>query len=149
MPVSEVRSMDDILAGSVAQSRFALVLLASFAALALVLAVVGTYGVLAHLVGRRTREIGVRMALGAEPGRVVAMIVRQGLLTALVGIAVGVVAAWSLSGVMTSLLYGVTPQDPITFLTVPALLAGVAVLASWVPALRATRVRPSAALRYE
>lgn len=149
MPVSEVQSADEIVSGSLAQQRFALVLLATFATLALVLALVGTYGVLAHLVGQRTREIGLRMALGAAPGMLVAMVVRQGLLMALLGIAAGTAVAWTISGVMSSLLYEVAPQDPVTFAIVPLILVVVALVASWLPAVRATRVHPSAALRYD
>jgi predicted permease len=149
MPVSQVRTLDDVSSASLAQSRFALVLLGAFGALALILAVVGIYGVLAYAVSRRTPEIGIRMALGAEPGQVVGMVVRQGLGMAVAGVAAGTGAAWLLAGLMSGLLYGVAPQDPVTLVSVPALFTAVALFACWVPAARASRIRPASALRYD
>jgi putative ABC transport system permease protein len=149
MPVSQVHTMDEVLAASVAQPRFAMVLLAAFAALALMLAVVGIYGVLAYAVSQRTREIGIRMALGAETGRVVSMVVRQGLGMAVAGVAVGTAFAWFMTDLMSGMLYGVAPQDPLTFVSVPLLFVAVALAACWLPAMRATRVRPVTALKYE
>lgn len=149
MPVSEVRTMDEVLAASVAQPRFAMLLLAVFSAVALALAVVGIYGVLAYAVSRRTPEIGIRMALGADGGRVVGMVVRQGMGMALVGVAIGVGAALGLTRFMQGMLYGVTPQDAATFASVPLLFGGVALVACWIPAMRAARVRPAVALRGE
>jgi ABC-type antimicrobial peptide transport system permease subunit len=110
---------------------------------------VGIYGVLAYAVSQRTPEIGIRMALGADRGRVVGMVVRQGMGMALVGVAGGVVAAAGLTRFMQGMLYGVTPQDPATFASVPLVFAAVALVACWVPAVRAARVRPAVALRGE
>jgi putative ABC transport system permease protein len=149
MPVSQVETMDQVLAASVAQPRFAMLLLAVFSAVALTLAIVGIYGVLAYAVSQRTPEIGIRMALGADRGRVVGMVVRQGMGMALIGVAVGVVAAAGLTRFMQGMLYGVTAQDPATFASVPVLFAAVALVACWVPAMRAARVRPAVALRGE
>jgi predicted permease len=149
VPLSEVRTLDDVLTSSVAQPRFAMVLLVAFAVLALTLAIVGIYGVLAYAVSQRTREIGIRMALGAERGRVTGMVVREGMRMALGGVALGMVVAWFVTGLMEGLLYGVGARDPATFLAVPALFAGVALLACWLPAARAARVQPASALRYE
>jgi len=149
MPLSEIRTMDDVLAGSVAQPRFAMILLATFAAISLTLALVGIYGVIAYAVSRRTPEIGIRMALGAEAGNVVGLVIRQGVVMALLGVAVGTGAALLLSRLMTGLLYGVRPQDPLTFTAVPALFVAVAVLACWIPAARAAKVDPATALRWE
>ena len=148
MPVSEVRTMDEVLSTAVAQPRFAMVLLGAFATLALALAVVGIYGVLAYAVSQRTREIGIRMALGAESGRMVGMVVREGMLMALAGVFVGTGMAWFMTGLMSSLLHGVAPRDPGTFAAVPVLFVLVALLACWLPASRAARVRPANALRY-
>jgi putative ABC transport system permease protein len=110
---------------------------------------VGIYGVIAYSVSQRTGEIGVRLALGAQAGQVVALVVRQGFVAALAGVAAGTLAAVYLSELLAGLLYGVTAQDPITFATVPALLLAVALIACWLPAARATRVRPASALRHE
>ena len=149
MPVSQVRTMDEVLSASVAQPRFAMVLLGAFATLALVLAMVGIYGVLAYAVTQRTREIGVRLALGAESGRVVGMVVRQGLGMAIAGVVVGTAFAWFMTDLMAGMLYGVAPKDPLTFVSVPVLFVAVALIACWLPAMRATRVRPATALRFD
>lgn len=149
MPLARIRTMDDVLAGSVAQPRFAMVLLAAFAAIALTLAVVGIYGVIAYAVSRRTQEIGIRMALGAEPGKVVGLVMRQGMIMALLGVVGGTGVALFMTRLMEGMLYGVRPQDPLTFTAVPLLFVGVAVIACWVPAARAARVDPANALRYE
>jgi len=147
MPVAQVQTMDQVMAAAVAQPRFAMLLLAVFSGVALTLAMVGIYGVLAYAVSQRTPEIGIRMALGADGGRVIAMVVRQGMLMALVGTAVGVAAAAGLTRFMQGMLYGVTAQDPATFASVPLLFALVAFAACWLPAVRAARVRPAVALR--
>jgi putative ABC transport system permease protein len=147
--MSQVRTMDEILSASLSQPRFALALLGVFAAVALTLAMLGIYGVLAYSVSQRTREIGLRMALGADAGTVVAMVVRQGFVTAVTGVAVGTALAWAASGAMTGLLYHVSAQDPVTFLAAPTLFTGVALAACWIPALRAAHVRPASALRYD
>jgi len=149
MPISNVRTLDEVMASSVAQPRFAMVLLGSFAAIALLLAVVGIYGVLSYAVSRRTREVGVRMALGAEPGRVVSHPVRRGMAMALLGIAAGLALAWLLAGSLEGMLYGVEAHDVLTFAVAPLIFVGVAFLACVIPALRAARVDPSGALRYE
>jgi ABC-type antimicrobial peptide transport system permease subunit len=126
-----------------------LALLALFGTLSLALASVGIYGVVSYAVAQRTREVGIRMALGAGRGEVLRRLVSEGLLLTLAGLGVGLVAALALARLMTSMLYGVTPSDPATFLTVSVLLAGVAFLASYIPARRATKVDPMVALRCE
>jgi predicted permease len=148
-PVYDVQTLEDALAGSIAPRRFNLLLLGIFAAAALVLAVVGIYGVMAYAVTQRTHEIGVRMALGARRGEVVRMVVQQGMATAAVGIAVGVAAALGVTRVMGSLLYDIAPTDGPTFVVVCSVLAAAAVLACCLPALRASKVDPLVALRYE
>jgi putative ABC transport system permease protein len=148
-PVSNVRTMGSIVAESLARQRFSMLLLAIFAGVALALAAVGIYGVLSYTVTQRTREIGIRMALGAERRDVMRLVVGQGFRLVVIGLAIGIVAALGLSRLMASLLFGVSPSDPATFLAVPAVLAAVALVASYVPARRATRVDPMRALRYE
>jgi predicted permease len=143
------QSMDDMIAGSLARRRFSMILLVVFATVALLLASIGIYGVISHLVGQRTHEIGIRMALGArQPDIVRLVLVGAGRLAA-IGIAVGLVSALGLTRLMANLLYGVGPNDPLTFLAVPAILISVALLASYLPARRATQVDPMIALRYE
>jgi len=149
LPLYGVQTMDDVLAKEVATQRFNAGALAGFAGLAVSLAAVGIYGVMAYAVGQRTREIGVRMALGAERGRVLRMVLREGLQLALVGVVLGVGAAFALMRLMKSLLFGVTASDPATFALVTVVLVGVALAACAVPAWRAMRVDPVVALRYE
>jgi len=148
-PVYDVQTVEQALAGSIAPRRFNLLLLGIFAAAALVLAVVGIYGVMGCAVAQRTHEIGVRMALGARRSEVVRMVVRQGMATAAAGIAVGAAAAFGLTRVMRSLLYEIAPTDRPTFAVVCIVLAAAAFLACCLPALRASRVDPVVALRYE
>jgi ABC-type antimicrobial peptide transport system permease subunit len=138
-----------MVAESMASRRFAMILLSAFAALALVLASIGIYGVIAYVVAQRTQEIGIRMALGAKRRNVLGMVLWQGTRLALLGIAIGLVAAFALTRLMTDLLYGVDATDPVTFAALPLLLTLVAMAACYIPARRATRVNPIAALRYE
>lgn len=147
MPISEVRTLDQVLSAAVAQPRFAMLLLAVFSAVALALAAVGIYGVLAYGVSQRTPEIGIRMALGADRSRVVGMVVRQGMVMALAGVALGVLAALGLTRFMQGMLFGVTPQDPLTFAAVPLVFAVVALVACMIPARRAARIHPAVSLR--
>jgi putative ABC transport system permease protein len=147
VPISEVQTMSSVVDQATAESRFYLVLLAAFAAVAVALAAVGIYGVMSYSVSRRTHEIGIRIALGAEPSSVRRFIVRQGMTLAITGAAVGVIAAFTLTRLMARLLYGVGPADPATFVVVTAVLCGVALAASYLPARRATRVDPLTALR--
>ncbi len=149
IPLAQVQTMDEVMAGSMAQPRFAMVLLGSFGTMALVLALVGIYGVISYAVSRRTREIGIRLALGARSGKVVGLMVQQGMVMALLGVLVGTAAALSFGQIMEGLLYGVRPQDALTLTLVPALFLAVALLACWLPAARAARVDPAHALRYD
>jgi len=143
------QSMDQIIADSLAQRRFSMILLGGFAALALLLASVGIYGVISHVVGQRTHEIGIRMALGARRPDVLRLVLVGAGRLAMIGVAIGLVAALGLTRLMGNLLYGVSPRDPLTFIAVPAILISVALLASYLPARRATKVDPMTALRYE
>lgn len=149
LAISEVLTMDGVIATANARPRFEMLLLSIFAAVALVLATVGIYGVMSYSVSRRTQEIGVRMSLGASPSGVLLLVVRQGMMLALAGSIAGIVGALLLSRLMTKLLYGVQPTDPFTFAGVAAVLGLVAVLACYIPARRAMRVDPMLALRYE
>ncbi|MEO8682174.1 MAG: ABC transporter permease [Vicinamibacterales bacterium] len=149
LPVANVRPMTEVVATALATSRLTGFLMSTFAAIALTLAAVGIYGVLSYLVARRTHEIGIRLAMGADRSAVVMLVLRQGLALSGSGIIAGLVAAFALTRVMQSLLYQVRPVDPVTFLAVPLVLIGVALLASGLPAFRATRVSPLIALRSE
>jgi putative ABC transport system permease protein len=148
-PVSNIRTMETILADSIARQRFSMLLLAIFASVALVLAAVGIYGVMSYSVAQRTHEIGIRMALGAQTSAVLKLAVGYGLKLVIAGIAIGLVAAFALTRVMATLLFGVTATDPTTFTLISLLLVAVAAIASYIPARRATRVNPIIALRYE
>jgi putative ABC transport system permease protein len=147
--VYDMKTLEQAMAESVAPRRFNLLLLVLFASVALVLALVGIYGVMSYAVSQRTHEIGIRMALGAQRREVVRMVVRQGMLVALAGIAAGVAAALGTTRLMASLLYEVTPTDAATFCAVCGILAVAALAACWVPALWAARVDPTVALHYE
>jgi putative ABC transport system permease protein len=144
-----ITTMDQILSNSVAGQRFNALLLGIFAALALLLASVGVFGVINYSVAQRTREIGIRLALGAQRSDVFRLVVGQGLVLALIGVAVGSAGAFALTRLITGLLYGVSPTDGFTFGLVSLLVTGVAMLACYLPARRATRVDPLVALRYE
>ena len=147
--ISAIRPMDELLDRQVARERFAVLLMEIFAGLALALAAVGLYGVISYSVTQRTQEIGVRMALGAQTRDILRMIVGQGVALTLAGIGVGIAGAFALTRLMSGMLYGVEAHDPLTFASVAALVAAVALLASYVPARRATKVDPMVALRYE
>ena len=148
-PVSNVRTMDQVFAAAISRERFQMLLLGLFAALALVLACVGLYGVISYGVAQRTHEIGVRMALGAQPRDVLRLVIRQGMVLTLAGLLLGTAGALAATRVMTDMLYGVTPSDAITFASVGVLLVLVALVACYIPARRATKVDPLVALRYE
>jgi putative ABC transport system permease protein len=148
-PIDKVHPMEELLSEFVSQPRFNMLLLGLFAAVALLLSAIGVYGVMAYSVTQRTHEIGVRMALGAQRGDVLRMILNQALKLAGIGVVVGVVGALMATRALGSLLFGVKPADPSTFLGITLLLATITVLAGLVPALRATRVDPMVALHYE
>jgi putative ABC transport system permease protein len=148
-PVSDIMTMDQRLAKSVASSRFVMLLLGGFSILALGLAAVGIYGVMSYLVTQRTQEIGVRMALGAQKRDVLKLVVGKGMVLAIVGLAIGLVASLALTRLMRSLLFEVTPTDWLTFVITSVVLLTVALLACYIPARRATKVDPLVALRYE
>ena len=147
LPIVQLRTMDEVVGASLARQRFLSLLLGIFAGVALLLAAIGTYGVLAYMVSERHREIGIRMALGAGNGQVVALVLRQGISIAAIGIVVGVAGALALSRITRSLLYGVDPADPATFGAVVAVIAVVATAACLIPMRRATRVDPLTAIR--
>jgi predicted permease len=149
LPVTQVMTMEDLLSSSVSPRRFSAVLIGIFAGLALLLAAVGIYGVMSYVVGRRTHEIGIRMALGAQPSDVRRLVVNRGVKLAVAGVAIGLAGAFALTRLLSSLLFGVSPADPLTFAGVALLLTGAAMLACYVPARRAMRVDPLVALRYE
>ena len=145
--VAEVQTMEDVVAGATARPRFTLVLLGTFAVVALLLAAVGIYGVIGYAVSRRTQEIGVRMALGATRANVAGLIVGEGMRIVAIGVAAGLLGAVALTRLMAAMLYGVRATDPLTYVGVAVLLAVVALVASYVPARRATRIDPLVAMR--
>ena len=146
-PVANIDSMQNIVADAVARQRFSMLLLAIFAGLALVLAAVGIYGVMSYTVAQQTREIGIRIALGAKRGDVLKMTVKQAIKLVGLGLAIGLPSAFILTRVMSTLLFGISATDPITFLGISLVVLAVALLASYIPALRATKVDPMIALR--
>ncbi|MGH9732777.1 MAG: FtsX-like permease family protein, partial [Candidatus Acidiferrales bacterium] len=149
LPVTDIESFPDALGESVSQERFRTYLLGSFSAIALVLAAIGIFGVISYSASQRTHEIGIRMALGARRRDVLLLILGQGAKLALFGLGLGAVVAFLLTRLMTSLLYGVSPTDPVTFVAMAIVLLGVTLLACYIPARRAMRVDPMVALRYE
>lgn len=149
LPVSKVLTMDEVVGSATAESRFEMWLLMSFGVLAMMLAAVGIYGVMNYAVARRTREIGIRMSLGAGRGEILQMVMRQGLWQAGIGIMVGVMAAGLLSRLMVHMLFAVAPTDPATFVGVSVMLVATALAAIAIPARRATLIEPVVALRSE
>jgi putative ABC transport system permease protein len=149
VPLFAVKSMEEYMSASVAAPRFSTTLLAIFAGVALVLTIVGLYGVMSYSVAQRTNEIGIRLALGAQSRDVLMMVVKQGSMLILLGLVIGLAGAYALTRLIESLLFGVTPKDPFTFAAVAVLLAVVALMACYIPAWRATKVDPLEALRYE
>ena len=149
LPVSDVRSMEEVVSRSISRQRFNVLLMTVFGASALLLAAIGIYGLMAYSVAQRTREIGIRMALGAEAQQVRKMVVFQGMRLAVIGVVVGLVAAFALTRLMASFLFGVEARDPVVFIAMPVLLTVVSIVAVWLPARRASTVNPLVALRYE
>jgi putative ABC transport system permease protein len=149
VPLANVRTMQDLIANSVQRRKFSMLLLTIFAVVAMVLAAIGLYGVMSYSVLQRTHEIGIRMALGARRPEVLALVVKQGMALALVGIAAGAILSLAMARLISGMLFGITPTDPLTFAGVAALLGTVAFLANYLPARRASKVDPMVALRYE
>jgi ABC-type antimicrobial peptide transport system permease subunit len=144
-----VATMADIVAASVTEPRFYTVLLGAFAGIAVALAVIGIYGVMAHSVAQRTREIGIRAAIGARRSQILALVLKQAAVVTLAGVAIGLAGAAAVTRYLQAMLFGLTPLDPVTFAVVPLILAAVATLASYIPARRATKIDPLIALRCE
>jgi len=148
-PISNIATMGEVLGDEATERRMGMILLSSFAVLAVILASLGIYGVLAYFVTQHRNEIGVRLALGATPGRILLLVLGKGIKLTGLGVGIGLAASFALTRLMTSLLFGVKPADPLTFVAVACLLGLVAMLACWIPARRAARTDPMVALRYE
>jgi len=148
-PIANVNTLEKVVDESIAQPRLNMLLMGLFGGLAMLLSAVGIYGLLSHAVTQRTQEMGIRMALGARVGDVLKLVLRQGMTLALIGEAIGLVGAFALTRLIRGLLFGVTPNDALTFVAVGGVLAIVALLACYLPARRATKVDPLIALRYE
>ena len=148
-PIYNVKRMDELIASTISERRFAMILLAAFACVAMILAAIGIYGVMSYSVAQRSHEMGIRVALGAQGRDVLTLVVGHGLKLVVAGVAIGLVGAFALTRVISALLFGVSATDPVTFVVTSALLTGVALAASFIPAYRATRVDPMAALRYK
>lgn len=149
LPIAEVKTLNDVVSDSMAESRFSVLLLGAFGVLALLLVAIGMYGVISYNAAQRTQEIGIRIALGAQRGDVLRMVLRYGVRIAAMGIGIGLAAAFGVTRLLNSFLYGVGATDPVTFVSVVILLVLVAVAACYIPARRAIRVDPIVALRYE
>jgi ABC-type antimicrobial peptide transport system permease subunit len=148
-PVAHLRTMDEVMGRSTARQSFNMLLLTIFGVVALVLAAIGIYGLMAYSVEQRTQEMGIRMALGADRGTIRKLVVWHGMRLALIGVALGIAAAFGLTRFLASFLYGVKSVDPMAFIAVPLILTAVALLAVWLPATRASKVDPMQALRME
>jgi putative ABC transport system permease protein len=148
-PIADVQPMTEVIANTYSRQRFSTLLLGGFSAAALLLAAVGVYGILAYSVSARTRELGVRIAIGATPGRVMSLIIRAAAAPVFAGLIAGIAGAFALTGLLQSLLFNVSPRDPLTFAMVPIILAIVALLSAYLPARRASRLDPMAFLRAE
>jgi putative ABC transport system permease protein len=149
LPVAHIRTMEEIVVLNTSRQRFNMLLLTIFGASALLMAAIGIYGLMAYSVQQRTQEMGIRMALGAQASHIRNMVIRQGMVLALIGVVIGIAGAFGLTRFLASFLFDVKPWDPLAFVVTPLLLAAVALLAVWVPAERAVRVDPMAALRFE
>lgn len=148
-PLRDVKTMDEVFSESISQTRFSMFMLNIFAAAALALSCIGLYGLIAYSIAQRTREIGIRFALGARQRDVLAMVLKQGLKLAVLGVVIGTIASFASSRLITHLLYGVSETDPIVFLASVSSLVIVALLACLIPAVRAARINPNKALREE
>jgi ABC-type antimicrobial peptide transport system permease subunit len=146
---SKIRTMDQVISESTARQNFNMLLLTIFAGLALLLAAIGIYGLMSYTVEQRTPELGIRLALGADRGDMLKLVVRQGMLLTGIGLAIGLAASFGLNRLLAKLLFGVKANDPITYAAVAVILISVALLATYIPARRATRIDPMIALRYE
>ena len=149
LPVASIRSMDEVVSQSRASADFNTLLMSIFGCTAILLAAIGVYGLMAYSVAQRTQDIGIRLALGAEPASIRNMVIAQGMRLAVVGIVIGLASSFGLTRLLSSFLFGVKPLDPLVFTLAPAMLAAIALFAVWLPARRATRIDPITALRCE